>query len=53
MSVHVSVYIHVHTGAQRSEEGVRHIGAGLRGGCEPPNMDARNQTPVLYKNKRS
>lgn len=43
-------YVHMCTGAQVwSEEEVRSPGTGLAGGCEVPDVGARNQTPVLKR----
>lgn len=37
MCMYLSVYIHlVHVGVLRAGEGVRSLGAGVTGGCEPP-----------------
>ena len=34
---------------ERPEEGVRSLGAGVTGGCEPPNLGAGNLTLLLGK----
>lgn len=37
---------------QRLEEGVRYPEPGLRGSCEPSDVDAENQTWVFWKNRQ-
>jgi hypothetical protein len=36
-----------------AEESISSPGSGVMGGCESPDVDAGNRTPVLYKSKCS
>ena len=49
MSMSLRVYSTVCSFLQKSKEDVRPSGTGARGGCQPPDMGAKNQVQVLQK----
>lgn len=43
---------HVFRYLLRPAEGFASLGAGIRSGCEPPEVGAGNQTEILYRSNK-
>lgn len=49
MYIYVNVFPMCADAYQKSEESIKSPGAGVRDNCKPLDVDARNQTQILWK----
>ena len=42
----------IHVKVPMESRGIRFHGAGVTSGCEPPNIDTRNSTELLWKSRK-